>query len=193
MACLLASWALVVAARQLLHSKSSLLAAYRRFANGIFNEVTSGNNTSAPESLSVETEASNVLKESPQKGCSVPAEVRDQRTPLIDVLLVCSSFSWSFHRRRRRIKTQIPVPAPTGSRAKTGKGGSVLSLRGIGTIRINQGFLELSGVMPRLQEIFRTRGDRTIFVQADSDLLFNDVATLIDIAKGAGSRARRAF
>jgi len=83
-------------------------------------------------------------------------------------------------------KTQVPVPAPPGPEQKREEA-IVLSLRGDGTIRINQELLELSGVMPRLQEIFRTRGDRTIFVQADSELLFNDVATLIDMAKGAGA------
>jgi biopolymer transport protein ExbD len=38
----------------------------------------------------------------------------------------------------------------------------------------------------RLQDIFKTRNDRTIFINADSDLLFNEVVELIDIAKGAG-------
>ena len=37
-----------------------------------------------------------------------------------------------------------------------------------------------------LQEMFKTRNDRTAFVQGDPDLLFNDVAQVIDIAKGAG-------
>jgi biopolymer transport protein ExbD len=37
-----------------------------------------------------------------------------------------------------------------------------------------------------LQEIFKTRNDRTIFVNADPDLLFNDVIQIIDIAKGSG-------
>jgi biopolymer transport protein ExbD len=37
-----------------------------------------------------------------------------------------------------------------------------------------------------LQDIFKTRSDRTIFVQGDDELLFSDMARLIDAAKGAG-------
>ena len=32
-----------------------------------------------------------------------------------------------------------------------------------------------------------TRADRTIFVQADDEILFNEVAHVIDTAKGAGA------
>ena len=55
-----------------------------------------------------------------------------------------------------------------------------------GLIRINQDEVEPSSLIERLQDIFKTRNDRTIFVQADDELLFNDVAQLIDAAKGAG-------
>jgi biopolymer transport protein ExbD len=39
----------------------------------------------------------------------------------------------------------------------------------------------------QLQGIFKTRNYRTIFVQADDELLFNDVAQLIDAANRAGA------
>ena len=55
-----------------------------------------------------------------------------------------------------------------------------------GNIRINQDEVELSRLIERLLEIFKTRSERTVFVQADEQLLFNDVARLIDAAKGAG-------
>ena len=55
-----------------------------------------------------------------------------------------------------------------------------------GIIRINQDEVEPSSLIGRLQDIFKTRNDRTMFVQADDELLFNDVAQLIDAAKGAG-------
>ena len=55
-----------------------------------------------------------------------------------------------------------------------------------GVIRINQDEVEPSRLVEHLQNIFKSRNDRTIFVQADDDLLFNDVALLIDAAKGAG-------
>jgi biopolymer transport protein ExbD len=55
-----------------------------------------------------------------------------------------------------------------------------------GVIKINQDEVEPSRLIERLQDIFKTRNDRTMFLQADTELLFNDVAQLIDAAKGAG-------
>ena len=56
-----------------------------------------------------------------------------------------------------------------------------------GAIRINQEPVELPGLAPRLIEIFKTRSDHTVFVQADSELEFNEVVQMIDAAKGAGA------
>jgi biopolymer transport protein ExbD len=38
----------------------------------------------------------------------------------------------------------------------------------------------------RLEEIFKTRNDRVMFVKGDGTLPFAEVARVIDIAKGAG-------
>lgn len=38
----------------------------------------------------------------------------------------------------------------------------------------------------RLEEVFKTRAERVVFVKGDPDLEFRDVAKAIDIAKGAG-------
>jgi len=62
----------------------------------------------------------------------------------------------------------------------------VLSMDRNGVIRINQEEIELKRLVERLQDIFKSRSDRTMFFQADKELLFNDVAQLIDAAKGAG-------
>jgi biopolymer transport protein ExbD len=39
---------------------------------------------------------------------------------------------------------------------------------------------------PRLEEIFKTRAERVVFVRGDSDLEYQYVAKAIDIAHGAG-------
>jgi biopolymer transport protein ExbD len=39
---------------------------------------------------------------------------------------------------------------------------------------------------PRLEEIFKTRAERVIFVKGDPDLEFQQVAKVIDAAKGVG-------
>ena len=38
----------------------------------------------------------------------------------------------------------------------------------------------------RLEEIFKTRAERVVFVKGDPDLEFQYVARAVDIAKGAG-------
>ena len=38
----------------------------------------------------------------------------------------------------------------------------------------------------RLEEIFKTRAERVVFVKGDPDLEFQQVAQVIDAAKGAG-------
>ena len=61
-----------------------------------------------------------------------------------------------------------------------------------GIIKINQDEVDnrLSG-RQALQDIFKTRNDRTVFVNGDPDLLYNDVVQIIDIAKGVRSRQDR--
>ena len=86
---------------------------------------------------------------------------------------------------RTGLKAAIPEPPPPGP-AQPQENVVVLSMDRNGVIRINQGEVELSSLIERLHDIFKTRTDRTIFVQADDELLFNDVAQLIDAAKGAG-------
>jgi biopolymer transport protein ExbD len=39
---------------------------------------------------------------------------------------------------------------------------------------------------PRLEEIFKTRAERVVFVKGDPGLEFQQVAQVIDAAKGAG-------
>ncbi len=39
---------------------------------------------------------------------------------------------------------------------------------------------------PRLEDIFKTRAERVVFVKGDPDLDFQTVAMAIDSAKGAG-------
>ena len=63
----------------------------------------------------------------------------------------------------------------------------ILSLDQSGTIQLNREALDFASILPRLRQIFSTRSDRTIFVQADDAVLFNEVAQIIDAAKSAGA------
>ena len=61
----------------------------------------------------------------------------------------------------------------------------VVSVNQGGQLLINQDPVTKSELGSRLTEIFRTRADRTMFVRGDPEVLFAEVAEVIDIAKGA--------
>ena len=53
-------------------------------------------------------------------------------------------------------------------------------------LKINQQDVTWETLGPRLQDIFKTRAEKVVFVKAADDLEFFHVARAIDIAKGAG-------
>jgi len=116
---------------------------------------------------------------SPRSGINV--------TPFIDILLVLLViFMTITPLTPTGLRTAVPQPPPPGPQSQPEKV-LVLSLDASGVVRINQDQIELPQLVERLQSIFKERNDRTIFVQADKELLFNDVAQLIDTVKGAGA------
>jgi len=106
-------------------------------------------------------------------------------TPFIDILLVLLViFMTITHKMETGLQANIPQQPPGRQRQQPDL--IVLSMDRNGVIRINQQEIERSNLTKQLEDIFRYRNDRTIFVQGDEQLLFNDVAQLIDAAKGAG-------
>src|SRR5438046_9861965 len=61
-----------------------------------------------------------------------------------------------------------------------------LSIDKAGNLKINQDNVELRYLGDQLQEIFKTRNERTAFVNADPESRYKDVVEVIDVAKGAG-------
>ena len=107
-------------------------------------------------------------------------------TPFIDILLVLLVIFMTISPNERTgLNAAIPQPPPPGPEQPQ-ENVVVLSMDRNGLIRINQDEVEPSSLIERLQDIFKTRNDRTMFVQADDELLFNDVAQLIDAARSAG-------
>ena len=53
-------------------------------------------------------------------------------------------------------------------------------------VAINQTPVDVRMLGQQLEDIFKTRNDRIIFVKGDPSLQFGEVARIIDIAKGAG-------
>ena len=52
--------------------------------------------------------------------------------------------------------------------------------------KLNQDDIDVAHLGDRLEEIFKTRAERVVFVKGDPDLEYQTVAQAIDIAKGAG-------
>ena len=108
-------------------------------------------------------------------------------TPFIDILLVLLVIFMTISPTDRTgVNAAVPQLPPPGPRTQREEKVIVLSMDRNGVIKINQDEIEPSRLIKRLQDIFKSRNDRTIFVQADTELLFNDVAQLIDAAKSAG-------
>jgi len=62
----------------------------------------------------------------------------------------------------------------------------VVSIDAERRVKINQDPVDLRNLGGKLEDIFKTRNERVMFVKGDSTLPFGEVAQIIDIAKGAG-------
>ena len=108
--------------------------------------------------------------------------------PLIDILLVLLIiFMVITPLVPKGLDALVPQPNPNKDAQQPEDVRTVVvSVDAQGQLKINQDDVTKDQLGFRLQEIFKTRADRTMFVKGDPEVLFQVVAEVIDIAKGAG-------
>jgi biopolymer transport protein ExbD len=109
-------------------------------------------------------------------------------TPMIDVLLVLIIiFMVITPLTPHGLEALVPQPPPPNSKPNLSDQRTVvIVLEKDGSIKINQDPVQESMLQQRLEDIFKTRAERVVFVKGDPDLEFAPVARAIDIAHGAG-------
>ena len=109
--------------------------------------------------------------------------------PLIDILLVLLIiFMVITPLVPKGLDALVPQPNPNRDQQQQPDDNRtvVVSVKTGGGLMINQDVVTLDQLGAQLNEIFRTRAERIMFVRGDPEVLFADVAQVIDIAKGVG-------
>jgi biopolymer transport protein ExbD len=109
-------------------------------------------------------------------------------TPMIDILLVLIIiFMVITPLTPKGLEALVPQPPPPNVKQSAADQRTVVvSVNADRSMLINQEPTDEGNLGPRLEEIFKTRAERVMFVKGDPSLEFQYEARVIDIAKGAG-------
>ncbi len=108
-------------------------------------------------------------------------------TPMIDVLLVLIIiFMVIMPNQSEGLNAEVPRPA-TADQKPSLDSPLVITVFGDSTVRLNQEApLAVGGLENRLRALYKNAAHHTIFVRAEQDLYFEQIAEVIDIAHGVG-------
>ena len=121
-------------------------------------------------------------------GGSGSAKADINMTPMIDVLLVLIIiFMVITPLTPKGLEALVPQPPKADQpQSQADQRTVVIVINRDKSMQINQEPTDEQRLGPRLEEIFKTRAERVVFVRGDNDLEYQYVAKAIDIAHGAG-------
>ena len=84
----------------------------------------------------------------------------------------------------------LEASIPQGTRAERSQPAAaqnvVITVRGDGTVSLNQQTVDLASLQDRLVRLFKSGGNSVVFLRGESGLEFRRVAGVLDIVHGAG-------
>jgi len=107
-------------------------------------------------------------------------------TPLIDILLVLFVAFMLLPSPTKGLKSEVPQLSSDNQPAIPNPLNLVLRIQKDRSMDINAQPVVLAELHQRLRTLFAVRPDGVLFVDGSTELEFQDVATVIDIAHGAG-------